>query len=83
MNAIASQLFQRLKELPPNRLAEVADFVEFIAQRETRAAAAQRLAENMKKLDDLNLPPLSEDEVEDELQATRRELRAGRKDQSA
>lgn len=45
MTAIESQLIERLKKLPPNRVAEVVDFVEFLAAREERAAAAQRLTE--------------------------------------
>ena len=77
MTVIESQLIQKLQKLPPNRLAEVVDFVEFLAAREERSAAAQRLAESMARLDSLNLPPLSEDEVETELQAARRNRHAG------
>ena len=76
MTAIESKLIERLKKLPPNRVAEVADFVEFLAAREERAAAAQRLTEGLARLDALNLPPISEDAVEDEVQAARRERRA-------
>ena len=76
MTAIESQLIERLKKLPPSRVAEVADFVEFLAAREERAAAAQRLTEGLARLDALNLPPISEDAVEDEVQAARRERRA-------
>ena len=76
MTAIESQLIERLKKLPPSRVAEVADFVEFLAAREERAAAAQRLTEGLARLDALNLPPISENEVEDEVQAARRERRA-------
>jgi hypothetical protein len=65
-----------LKKLPPGRVAEVVDFVEFLAAREERAAAAQRLSESLAKLDALNLPPISEEEVEAEVQAARRERRA-------
>jgi len=50
--------------------------VEFLAAREERAAAAQRLSESLAKLDALNLPPISEEEVEAEVQAARRERRA-------
>jgi len=74
MTAIESQLLDRLKKLPPSRVAEVIDFVEFLAAREERAAAAQRLTEGLARLDALNLPAVSEDEVEDEVQAARREL---------
>ena len=76
MTAIESQLIERLKKLPPSRVAGVVDFVEFLAAREERAAAAQRLTEGLARLDALNLPPISEDEVEDEVQAARREHRA-------
>ena len=70
MTAIEAQLLERLKKLPPERVAEVVDFVEFLASREERAAAAQRLTESMASLDALKLPPVSEDEVEAEVQAS-------------
>ena len=76
MTAIEVQLMERLKKLPPARVAEVVDFVEFLAAREERAAAAQRLTEGLAKLDALNLPPVSEDEVEAEIQASRQVRRA-------
>ena len=76
MTAIEVQLMERLKKLPPARVAEVVDFVEFLASREERAAAAQRLTEGLARLDALNLPPLSEDEVEAEIQASRQARRA-------
>lgn len=72
MTAIETRLIERLKQLPPTRVAEVVDFVEFLAAREERAAAATRLGEAMAKLDALNLPPMSEDEIEAEVQAARR-----------
>jgi hypothetical protein len=72
MTAIEAQLIERLKKLPPDRVAEVVDFVEFLAAKEERAAAAQRLSEALARLDALNLPPVSEDEVDAEVQAVRR-----------
>jgi Protein of unknown function (DUF2281) len=71
MTAIESQLIERLKKLPPNRVAEVIDFVEFLAAREERAAAALRLTEGFSRIDALGLPPFSEDDVEEEVQAAR------------
>lgn len=71
MTALETQLMQRLKVLPPERVAEVVDFVEFLASRVQRAAAAERLSNAMTRLDALNLPALSQDEVEDEVQAAR------------
>lgn len=76
MTAIESQLIERLKQLPPNRVAEVVDFVEFLAAREERAAAAQRLTEGLARLDALNLLPISADEVDAEVQAARRARRS-------
>ena len=76
MTAIETQLIERLKKLPPSRVAEVVDFVGFLASREERAAAAQRLTEGLARLDELNLPAIAEDEVEAEIQAARRDRRA-------
>lgn len=76
MTALETQLMQRLKVLPPERIAEVVDFVEFLASRVQRAAAAQRLGNAMNRLDALNLPAISEDEVEEEVQAARRARQA-------
>jgi len=78
MNAIAPALIQKLQELPPQRLAEVEDFVEFLAVREMRSAAGVRLDESLAKLDALNLSPLSDDDINAEIQAARRERAIGR-----
>ncbi len=71
-------LFQKINSLPPGRLEEVDDFVEFIKNREAqqRAAASQRLGEVMARLDALNLPPLSIEEVQSEIKSARAERRA-------
>ncbi|WP_230682996.1 hypothetical protein [Variovorax paradoxus] len=58
-------------------MAEVMDFVEFLAAREEHAAAAAGLGEAMTKLDALNLAPLSDDEIEEEVQAARQARRPG------
>lgn len=71
MNAIAPTLIQKLQELPPQRLTEVEDFVEFLAARESRSAAGARLGESLSKLDALNLPPLTDEEIGAEIQAAR------------
>jgi hypothetical protein len=73
MTALESRLMQRLKVLPPERVAEVVDFVEFLASRVQRDAAAQRLSDAMARLDALGLPPISDDEIEEEVQAARLE----------
>ena len=76
MNAIAPTLIQKLQELPPQRLAEVEDFVGFLAVREMRAVAGMRLGDSLAKLDALNLPPLTDDEINAEIQAARQERAA-------
>lgn len=79
MNAQADQaLIEKLKSLPPERRAEVADFVDFLKAREERARdeAAQRLGDAFAKLDALNLPPLTPEEVQAEIDAARAARRA-------
>lgn len=71
-------LMQKIQSLPAERVAEVVDFVEFLAARVQRAAAAQRLTNAMTRLDALNVPALSEDEIESEVQAARLERHATR-----
>ena len=78
MNAIAPTLIQKLQQLPRQRLAEVEDFVEFLAMRELRSAAGARLGESFSNLDKLNLPPLSDEEIDAEIQSTRQERAAQR-----
>jgi hypothetical protein len=59
-------------------MAEVEDFVDFLRTRDAaeREAAAVRLDEAMRKLAALELPPMSQDEVQAEIDAARRERRA-------
>lgn len=64
-------LMQKIQSLPPERVAEVVDFVEFLATRVQRAASAQQLTDAMNRLDALDLPSLSDDEIESEVQAAR------------
>jgi hypothetical protein len=78
MAAIEPKLLEKLQRLPKERLAEVADFIEFLAEREERATAAQRLTEAFAKLDALNLPSITDEEIDAEVQTARRERRAKR-----
>jgi hypothetical protein len=76
MNApTPTALLAKLQTLPPQRLAEVEDFVDFLAAREMRHVAGQRLGGMLAKLDALPLPPLSESEIADEIHAARQALR--------
>lgn len=76
MTAIEAQLIERLKKLPASRVAEVVDFVEFLTAKEERAAAALRISQGLARLDALDLPAISEDDVSDEIAAARGERRA-------
>lgn len=78
MSTNKQALIDKIGQLPPQRLAEVADFVEFLAAREERAAAGKRLGESLAKLDASNLPPLTDEEIEAEIQAARQERAARR-----
>lgn len=78
MNAIAPALIEKLQQLPQQRLAEVEDFVEFLAARESRSTAGVRLGEAFSNLDKLNMPALSDEEIDTEIQAARKERAAQR-----
>jgi hypothetical protein len=78
MAAIEQALIEKLQQLPPQRLAEVRDFVEFLAAREARATADERFGQTLAKLDALGLPPVSDDEIEAEIQAARQDRTAWR-----
>lgn len=70
-------ILEKLRALSPERIAEVEDFVDFLRTREEEArdAAAKRLGEAMRKLAALDLPPMTEEEVQAEIDAARRERR--------
>ncbi len=76
MSAIQQTLIEKLQKLPAQRLAEVEDFVEFLTVREARAAVGAQLGMTLAKLDALSLPPVSDEEIEAEVQAARRERAA-------
>jgi Protein of unknown function (DUF2281) len=71
MAALEQTLIQKLQTLPAQRLAEVVDFVEFLAAREASAAASARLAQSLSQLDALNMPAVSDAEIEAEIEAAR------------
>lgn len=78
MSAIAPALIRKLESLPQQRLAEVEDFVEFLAVREGRTAARERLGEALAKLDAANLPSLTDEEIAAEIATARQERTAQR-----
>lgn len=74
MNARRDEvLIEKLKALPPYERAEVEDFVDFLKTRRERVRdeAARRLGEAFAKLDALNEPPMSPEEVQAEVETVR------------
>ncbi len=73
MNARDDQvLIEKLKSLPPQQRAEVEDFVDFLAARAKKRVAVDRLFDAMDKLAGVE-PPLTEDEIDAEIDAARTE----------
>lgn len=81
MSTSPELLLEKLKTLPPQRLSEVEDFVDFLKNRDerTQRAASRRLGEAMARLDALHLPPLTSEEVQAEIEAARKERRNARR----
>lgn len=77
MNAQAEQLLlEKLKALPPEQRAEVEDFVDFLAARTKKQAALDRLLAIAPALEAAGVQPLTEQEIDAEIQAARAERRA-------
>jgi hypothetical protein len=68
-------LLQKIRRLPPQRRAEVEDFVDFLQARE-RAQAAARLGVAFEQLDTLDEPAMTPEEIQAEIQTARAERRA-------
>ena len=75
MSASPETLIGKIKTLPPQRRAEVEDFVDFLKARE-RAQAAEQLAKAFEKLDAQDEPPMTPEEIQAEVKAARTERRA-------
>jgi hypothetical protein len=74
----AEVLLQKIRALPPQRLAEVADFVDFLKAREEKIRA-QKVDELFGMMDQLATvqPALTPDEIQAEIDTARAERRAG------
>jgi hypothetical protein len=69
-------LIEKLKTLPANKRAEVEDFVEFLAAKEKRLAALDRLLAIAPALEAAGVPAMIEEEIDAEIKAVRAERRA-------
>jgi hypothetical protein len=76
MTAVEPTLIEKLKQLPPQKLAEVEDFVDFITRKEARRAALDRLLAIAPALEAAGVAPMSEEEIASEIAAVRAERRA-------
>lgn len=67
-------LLEKLKALPAERRAEVADFVDFLSTKE-RAQAVKEFLAISEQVARAGVPPLSPEDIEAELAALRAERR--------
>jgi hypothetical protein len=77
MNATAEQsLMSKIRMLSPQQVAEVEDFVEFLAAKARKRNALDRLVAIAPALEAAGAAPMSEDEIATEVDAARAERRA-------
>jgi hypothetical protein len=77
MNATVEQsLISKIKTLSPQQVAEVEDFVEFLAGKASRRAALDRLLAIAPALDAAGAERISEEEIATEVKEARAERRA-------
>jgi hypothetical protein len=78
MNAVIEQsLIARIGTLSAQQVAEVADFVEFLATRQAKQAAWERLLAIAPALETEGVEPMSMDDINAEVNAARAQRRAG------
>ncbi len=80
MNAVIEQrLLNKLKTLSPPQVAQVEDFIEFLAMKSERQTAFDRLLAIAPALEAAGAEPVSEDELAAEIKAARqaRNVRSG------
>lgn len=77
MNATVEQLLiSKIRTLSPQQVAEVEDFVEFLAGKARKRAALDRLLAMAPAVEAAGGAPLSEEEIAAEVDAAREERRA-------
>jgi Protein of unknown function (DUF2281) len=77
MNAtVERSLIAKIKTLSPQQVAEVEDFVEFLAAKSKRRAAFDRLLAVAPALEAAGLVPMTEEEIAADVKAARAERRA-------
>ena len=77
MNGTVEQsLMSKIRTLSPQQVAEVEDFVEFLAAKTRKRSALDRLLAIAPALEAAGAEPISEDEIAAEIDAARAERRA-------
>ena len=78
MNAIVEQsLISKIRALSPQQVAEVENFVEFLAAKAKKLAAFDRLLSIAPALQAAGSPSISENQIAAEVKAARAQRRAG------
>ncbi len=72
-------LMEKIQALPAERIAEIEDFVDFLASKPRRLEALDRLLAIAPALEAAGAPPLTEEEIDAEVKA----VRAARRSRSA
>jgi len=76
MATSAKVLIEKLEALPPERLAEVENFVDFLTTQSKKRAALDRLLSTAPALEAAGVASMSEEEIDAEVKAARAERRA-------
>ena len=71
MPPTAQALIEKIQALPPERLNEVEDFVDFLAAKTRRLAAMDRLLAVAPALEAAGAAPITEDAIQAEVTAVR------------
>jgi len=74
----AQALIEKIQALPADRLSEVEDFVDFISAKTRRMAALDSLLAIAPALEVAGVAPMTEDEIQAEVDAVRAERRQRR-----
>jgi len=64
-------LLEKIQALPPERVGEVEDFVDFLSAKSRRVAALDRLLAIAPALDAAGAPAMTEEEIQAEVDAVR------------
>ena len=72
----AQAILEKIRALPPEQFGEVEDFVDFLAAKARRRAGLDRLLAIAPALEAAGVPPMTEEEIQAEVDAVRAARRA-------